>query len=307
VILPGRGPLSGIALERAGDRVHQVEPGIHTAADLDISVSNRIDELIRIDQRREAERRRQAPREAEALLGRSAQRRTHRVLLVGPQIAKERRCIDSLKLRSYEVDTATTQQEALSVFEHSSPELVIADMSLGRSEGIELIPALRAIAGIEQLPVILVDTHKRPARRQAAQRAGAAGYLAHPVNVSGIAARLEKLVGEPKRRRYTRYPQQLSARLTGTGKPCTATMLGRGGMFLNTRDELPTSSLHEIRISLHEIGRSVNVEAEVLYQLNTAGHDHRGAGLRFHAFPDTTEESLLIDYLQELEQPHAHC
>jgi len=45
----------------------------------------------------------------------------------------------------------------------------------------------------------------------------------------------------------------------------------------------------------------------VLYQLNTAGHDQHGVGLRFHSFPGTGEESLLIDYLQGLEQPSAHC
>jgi len=98
VILPGRGPLSGVALGRAEDRLHEIEPGIHSSVDLDISISNRIEELIRIDRRLEAERRRQAVREAEGLLGRSATQRSHRLLLVGPQIANERRCIDSLKL-----------------------------------------------------------------------------------------------------------------------------------------------------------------------------------------------------------------
>ncbi|MBW2272682.1 MAG: response regulator [Deltaproteobacteria bacterium] len=306
VILPGRGPLSGVALGRAEDRLHEIEPGIHSSVDLDISISNRIEELIRIDRRLEAERRRQAVREAEGLLGRSATQRSHRLLLVGPQIANERRCIDSLKLRSYEVDVASNPQEAISIFEHGSPELVIADMSLGRSEGIELIPALREIVGIEEVPVILIDTHKRPSRRQAAQRAGAAGYLSYPVDVSRIAERLEKMVNEPRRRRFTRYPQQLSARLAGAEKPCTATMLNRGGIFLNTRENLPDRSLHELRVTLHEIGKSIKVEAEVLYQMDTAGRDHRGVGLRFHSFPDTAEETLLINYLQELEQPYVH-
>jgi len=307
VILPGRGALSGIALQRLEDRIHQIEPGIHSSADLDISISNRIDELLRLDKRRAAQRRQTALRDVEGALDRSAQRRSHRLLLVGPQISKDRRCIDSLKLRGYEVEAAATQQEALGLFAHSSPELVIADMNLGRSEGIDLIPAVRDVAGIEELPVILVDSHKRPSRREAAQRAGATGYLAHPVDVSSIAARLEKMVSEPRRRRYTRYPQKLAARLSGTENRCTATMLSRCGMFIHTRDELPSRNLYELRLSLYEIGETIDVEAEALYQLNTAGHDHRGVGLRFHSFRSASEESLLIDYLQGLEQSNAHC
>jgi len=83
-------------------------------------------------------------------------------------------------------------------------------------------------------------------------------------------------------------------------------MLNRGGIFLNTRENLPDRSLHELRVTLHEIGKSIKVEAEVLYQMDTAGRDHRGVGLRFHSFPDTAEETLLINYLQELEQPYVH-
>jgi hypothetical protein len=114
-------------------------------------------------------------------------------------------------------------------------------------------------------------------------------------------------VNEPVRRRYTRYTQQLSVRRAGADKPSTATTLGRGGMFLNTNDNLPTRSLHEIQVSLHEIGKTLAVEAEVLYRLNSSGHNRRGVGLRFHSFANAREESLLIGYLQELEhiRPHA--
>ena len=34
-------------------------------------------------------------------------------------------------------------------------------------EGIELIPALRAVVGVEEIPVILVDAHRRASRSYA--------------------------------------------------------------------------------------------------------------------------------------------
>jgi len=89
-----------------------------------------------------------------------------------------------------------------------SPELIFVDVSLGRSEGIDLIPSLRNVVGIEEIPVILVDEKRNTSRRGAAQRAGAIGYLTDPIDVSRIASQIEKTITQPKRRRFTRYAQQ---------------------------------------------------------------------------------------------------
>ncbi len=303
LILPGTGPLSGVALQRAEDRVLAVDRSMDSAVDLEIAVSTRMDELRRMDERMGEQRRRAVMREGPVRPrpSRSGKAHCHRLLLVGPRLAEERACLESLRLRGYRVETARTHAAALKHLEELSPELVMVEMSLGREEGIELIPALREVAGVEEIPVVLVDDHRRAARREAARRAGAAGYLVHPIDVARIAKRLERMVGEPRRRRYTRYDHRLTVRVEAREMPWLATAVGRGGMFITTDEDLPTHSVHQCDLTLPELGRDVQVDAEVLYRVSGAGRTRRGVGVRFREFSDGAE-ALLIRYLTTLDR-----
>jgi len=303
VILPGAGPLSGVALSRAEDRVLAVDAALDSGADLELAIANRIDELRRMEHRLTETRRRAALRSAQpAAPARPAPGRSHRPLLflVGPRMAEDRACAESLRLRGYRVEVARSQQAALALLDDLSPELVLVDARLGRSEGIEMIPALRSVPGVEEIPLVLVDDHRRAARREAARRAGAAGYLVRPVDVARIARRLERMIGEPRRRRYTRYRHKLPVRLEGSDAPSLATAVGRGGMFLATDEDLPTRSVHRCEVTLPELGRAVRAEGEVLYRAVASGDGRRGLGVRFQRFAEGNE-ALLIRYLRSLD------
>jgi CheY-like chemotaxis protein len=307
VILPGQGHLSGIALQRAEDRRLSLDRSCSSSVDLEISISNRLEELKHLDARLTEQRRRHAMNESTVEVASFVRDRKHQLLVVGSRLSRDRSCIESLRVRGYRVEAVQSESEALHVFETHSPELVIADMNLGRSEGIELILALRGVPGLEEVPVVLVDDRQRPERRDAARQIGAAGYLTHPLEVSRIAGRLSTLVNEPRRRRFTRYPQRLSVQIAQTDTPSLVMTLGRGGMFLSTAHDLPTHSLHRCDISLPQLAHTLQVHTEVLYRSHQSGTTHRGVGVRFHTFHDE-HEPLLIDYLSNLEpgnQPSA--
>lgn len=307
IILPSRGPLSGVVLSRPEDRVFAVDHSIQSGVDLEIALSNRMSELRRIDERLRDQRRHAAMRAAPPDLSseteppRRSKGHQPRLVLVGGALSQERACIESLRLRGYEVATARTQVAALSLFEQISPELVMVDVQLGRSEGIELIPAMRRVPGIEEIPVVLVDAHRRAARREAAQRVGAAGYLVRPIDVPRIAKRLERMIVAPKRRRFTRYERRIPVRAPGRSESWLATTIGRGGMFLVTDEDLPNHSVHRCQLGLPELGRTIAVEVEVLYRVNATGESSRGFGVRFQRFLDGGEP-MLIRYLTSLEQ-----
>ncbi len=299
VILPSRGPLSGIAIRRADDRVLNIDRRIDSGVDLEIQVSNRLEELARLDSRLAQQNRLEALHDEPLAEPQPAGERRPTVLVVGPNATRERACIESLRLRGYVVETASGEREAIHTFDRCSPELVLADVSLGRSEGIDLIQSLRQVPGIEEVPVILVDSHKRDDRREAARRMGAAGYLVYPIDIARIAERLSKIVTSPRRRRFTRYPWRLPVRIQGRADPLLTDSIGRGGMFLSTEDELPEHSLRDCQLALPEIGANVRVEAEILYRANIGRQARPGVGLRFNAFPDANEP-VLIEYLRNL-------
>jgi two-component system chemotaxis response regulator CheY len=299
VILPSRGPLSGIPIRRADDRVLAVDRRIDSGIDLEIQVSNRLEELARLDSRLAQQNRLEALQDERRAEPQPAAERRATVLVVGPRITQERSCIESLRLRGYLVETAPGEREAIATFDRCSPELVLADVSLGRSEGIDLIQSLRHVPGIEEVPVILIDSHRRDDRREAARRMGAAGYLVYPVDVARIAERLSKIVLSPRRRRFTRYPWRLPVRLHGSRETLLTDSIGRGGMFLATDEELPSHVVQDCEVALPEIGANLRVEAEILYHARLGRQERPGVGVRFNAFPDANEP-LLIEYLRNL-------
>ena len=222
------------------------------------------------------------------------------MLLVGPKVTRESTCIESLRLRGYDVASAAGEREAIATFDHCSPELVLADVRLGRSEGIDLIQSLRQVPGIEEVPVLLMDTRKREERREAARRMGAAGYLVYPIDVSQIAERLSQIVSEPGRRRFTRYDQRVAVQVQGSREPLLTTAIGRGGMFLATDEDLPRREIRDCKLALPEIGASVRVEAEVLYSGRVGQRARPGVGVRFRVFKNE-DEPVFIEYLRNLD------
>lgn len=296
VILPSAGPLAGISLMRAEDRTMEIDPCIDTAIDLEITITNRLKELASMDRRLKEEERRRSmanPLTRSSVVGPSPDRKL-RILLVGDELCRQRSVIDSLRVRNYEVETARTLNEAVERYDRMSPELVLADVNLGRSEGLELIPTLRNVVGLEEIPVILVDSHYRSARRQAAHQAGAIGYLTHPIDVSRISARLEEIIKRPKRRRFTRYPQQVAINVSSSTAPSTALSIGRGGMMVRTDGGLEIESVYSFDLALTALGKRLQFDGEVLYQVQEAGY--QGVGLRFQSMTPQNEVNL-IDYL----------
>jgi two-component system chemotaxis response regulator CheY len=296
VILPSTGPLSGVPLERAEDRVFHPDPGCAEAVDLDIAVTSRLEELARCAERVREQRRRHrdddAPRSLEVL------KRGPPVVLVGPTLYSDRALHDSLYLRGFDVATARSIDEAVMRFEERSFELVLTDARLDRADGIELIPTLRAVAGIEEVPVVLVDDRRREARRLTARGAGASGYVARPLDVSRLSVGLARLIEAPPRRRFTRYPRALSVSWPGCQAEGVTQNIGRGGMRLQAWGGLPPDEAARYQIHLPEMGTVLQVDAEVVARPGEPGRP--GASMHFRSFSSGSERTW-IEFLRNLE------
>lgn len=298
LILPGRGPLSGVRLLRAEDRVFRPPPSLASGLDVELAVSTRLEELARLDARLAREH----PTSSDTT-GCQAQspEGSPRILLVGPLLCGDRALHESLRLRGYFPLVARSERDALRTLEWASPDLVLAETELGRFEGIELIPELRMAPGVEEIPVVLVDAQARPDRREAARRAGAAGYLVRPVAVERIAAGIESLVRSPRRRRFRRYVRQLTTQAAGSPRPERVADIGRGGMLVWTERPVEPGNVDRWAVALPEIGVALGVTAEVRHTRTVPGSARRGLGLRFRAFEEGAE-ALLIRYLRTMER-----
>ena len=306
-ILPSTGPLAGLTLGSADDRVLEVSDSLDSGTDLECLIGARIQTLLR----KEVGRAQQIPES-----GRPAMRFTipqasssavsnpgpqqTKVLLVGTQLIEDAALRAALKRHGYLAATARSETEALTRLAGMTPDLVISEYGLGRSDGASLIQATRCLAGIERIPVVLLDDTHHVSRRDAARTVGAAGYLVHPKEVDRFVSRLRPVIDAPGDRRFTRYPQRLAARLADFEENCLATEVGRGGIFIATHQKAARHSALHGEIKLPELGRALRFGGEVLYASESQGSQNRGLGLRFRDISQE-DEAALIEYLTWLE------
>lgn len=71
--------------------------------------------------------------------------------------------------------TAGTSAEAFEGIQKTNPDLVLMDLTLGESSGLDLLKSLRAIH--ETLPVLVISMHEESLYAERVLKAGARGYV----------------------------------------------------------------------------------------------------------------------------------
>lgn len=203
---------------------------------------------------------------------------------------------EELKRNGYRLATARSEPEALMRLAAMTPDLVISQYVLGRSDGATFVQALRGLPGIVRIPVVLLDEAHHASRQDAARAVGAAGYVIQPIEADRFVRKLHKLASAPSDRRFTRFSSRLAARMTGVSRPCLVTEIGRGGLFLATSAPLGPQSAARCQITLPELRRDLTFVGEVLYRSELQGVDRQGIGLRICEM-SPEDESALIAYV----------
>lgn len=79
------------------------------------------------------------------------------------------------------VTKAASAEEAVAKLKGGlKPSMIITDLNMGAMNGIELIRAIRKMAGLQFLPIVLLTTESQQDKRQEAKAAGATGWLVKP-------------------------------------------------------------------------------------------------------------------------------
>ena len=110
-----------------------------------------------------------------------------RILVVDdePQITRVLR--RSLATRGYEVQVAADGEEALDLFRHWVPDLVITDLSMPHIGGLELCRRLRTISPV---PIIVLSVKGEEWIKVEALDAGADDYVTKPFGMAELFARV---------------------------------------------------------------------------------------------------------------------
>lgn len=103
-----------------------------------------------------------------------------------------------LEKAGYAVVTVTDGQEALAVFRHERPNLVILDLNLPGMDGLDVCRALRRLSDV---PVIMLTARLEETDRLIGLEVGADDYIVKPFSPREVVARtravLRRTEGEP--------------------------------------------------------------------------------------------------------------
>ncbi len=104
-----------------------------------------------------------------------------------------RRAIARLGLR-IELDVAVSVDAALeSLRGGRAPDLIVTDLNLPRTSGLELLETVKSDAKLRRIPVLVVSSSTADADIAAAYDRQASGYFAKPIDCDAYAAMLQAI------------------------------------------------------------------------------------------------------------------
>jgi two-component system KDP operon response regulator KdpE len=110
-----------------------------------------------------------------------------RVLVVDDEAAIRHALGTNLRVRGYDVDLASSGEEALDLAARHHPDLVVLDLGLPGIDGIDVVRGLR---GWTNVPIVILSARGSEPDKVAALDAGADDYVAKPFGMEEFLARV---------------------------------------------------------------------------------------------------------------------
>ena len=110
------------------------------------------------------------------------------LLILDDDAPLRNRLARAMESRGFEVITAETVSEGISLAQHTPPAYAVLDMRLADGSGLDVVAALRDAR--EDARIILLTSYGNIATAVAAVKAGAVDYLPKPADADTIAAAL---------------------------------------------------------------------------------------------------------------------
>ncbi len=166
-----------------------------------------------------------------------------RILVVDDTPANIKLLGDLLRLKGYEVSTATNGEEALVSIAKQPPDLVLLDIMMPGLNGYEVCRKIRENPATALLPVVLATSLDPAQERVKGIDAGADDFLAKPVNQPELFARVRSLL------RIKGLQDERLARLKSFFSPQLAEAIaaGKGDELLKTHRREITVEFFDLR------------------------------------------------------------
>ncbi len=100
-----------------------------------------------------------------------------------------------LSQAGFETMQAGSAEEALSALKSGvRTDMVITDLNMGGANGIQLVRAIRTLAGRQFIPIIVLSTESQQTKRDEAKAAGATGWMVKPFKPEALMQVVKELL-----------------------------------------------------------------------------------------------------------------
>lgn len=113
-----------------------------------------------------------------------------RVLVVDDTPANLSLLLDALSEAGHEILVAESGRSALSLLDHTTPDLVLMDLVMPGMDGVATCRKLKEHPACRDVPVIFMTANDEPAQKLRAFEAGAVDYITKPVYPPEVLARV---------------------------------------------------------------------------------------------------------------------
>ena len=100
-----------------------------------------------------------------------------------------------LERAGYDVLTATRGDDALRLARERQPVLVVLDVEMPGSDGIEVTRAIRSDTGLAHVPIVLLTSNSTPDAVEGGLVAGANAYVTKPFSPQELEVAVDGLLG----------------------------------------------------------------------------------------------------------------
>ena len=99
-----------------------------------------------------------------------------------------------LQRRGFEVVTAENGIAGLAMAQSEKPDLILMDMNMPELDGWEATRQVKALEGLQDVPVLALTAHALAGDKERALQAGCADYHTKPVDFPKLLAQLETIL-----------------------------------------------------------------------------------------------------------------
>jgi two-component system chemotaxis response regulator CheY len=117
-----------------------------------------------------------------------------RILAVDDSASVRQMVSFTLRKAGYEVVEAVDGKDALAKIGREKFDMIITDLNMPNLDGIQLIAAVRNLAGCSFVPMLMLTTESQAEKKDAGRKAGATGWIVKPFNAEQLIYVVQKLV-----------------------------------------------------------------------------------------------------------------